>query len=129
MPAGESSEVGGKGGEGKAYGVASEPSKVRGDGGGCEASRVAENPRGNPQGVGRRFKSPQVINTPGVDALPRGDETPGVATKGNRVTGEDGWGWGGDGTPPTTQASKESVADVRNDGMARGPRTAEPPRL
>ena len=52
-----------------------------------------------------------------------------MATEGDGVTGEDGQGQGGDGNPPTTQASEESGADGGNDSMARGPRTAAAPRL
>ena len=71
---------------------------------------------------------PQGINTPIVDALTRGDKTPGVDTEGNGATGEDGWGRGGDGNPPTTRASVYSGADGGKNGMARGPRTEAPPR-
>ena len=71
---------------------------------------------------------PQGINTPGVDALPQGDKTPGVDTEGYGVTGGNGQGRGGDGTPPTTQASADIRADDGNNGMARGPRTATLPR-
>ena len=75
--------VGGGGEICEASGVASKTYGVRGDGGGRKAYGVAENPGGDRQGVGGGVESPQGINTPGVDALPRGDETPGVATKGN----------------------------------------------
>ena len=50
---------------------------------------MTENPRGERQGVGGGADLPQGINTPGVGALPWGDETPGVATKGDGVTGEE----------------------------------------
>ena len=73
---------------------------VRGDNGGREASRVAENPQGSCQGVGRGVKSPQGNNTPGVTELPQEDKNPRVTTEGEGVLGEDGRGWGGDGTPP-----------------------------
>ena len=69
----------GEGGEVReAYGVASEPSRVGGNEGSREAYRVAENPNGDRQGVGGGVELPQGINTPGVGALPQGDETPRV---------------------------------------------------
>ena len=71
------------------------------------------------------FELPQVINNPGVGAFLRGDKTPGVATKGDGVTGEDGRGRGGDGNPPTTHARKGSRDDHSNDSMSLGLRTAE----
>ena len=61
---------------------------------------MAENPRGYHQGVGGGVELPQGIGTPGVEALPWGDETPGVATEGDGVMGEYGRGRGGDGNPP-----------------------------
>ena len=70
--------------------------------GGYKASGVAENPGRGHQGVGGGIESPQGINTPGVRELLQGDKTPGVATEGEGVTGEDGRGRGGDGNPPTT---------------------------
>ena len=72
--------------------VAHESSGVGDEEGGREASRVAENPRGSRQGVGRGVKSPQGINTSRVAELPRGDETPGVTTTGEGEPGEDRWG-------------------------------------
>ena len=39
------------------------------------------------QGVGRGVESLQGVNTPGLDKLSRGDETTGVATEGEVVTG------------------------------------------
>ena len=119
----------GGGGEGhEAYGGASDPSGVRGNGRGCEDYGVAENPGGDSQGVGGGVESSQGIDNPGVDALPRGDKNLQVATKGDGVTGEDGRGQGRDGTPPTTQAIRESGANGGNDGMARGLRMVVPPR-
>ena len=44
-----------------------ESSVVRKGEGGHEASGVAKNPRGDRQGVGGGFKSPQVIDTTGVE--------------------------------------------------------------
>ena len=108
--------------------MASKPSGVRGDGGGRDAYGVAENLEGGRYGVGGGVESLQGIDTPGVDTLPRGDKTPGVATKGDGVTEEDRWGRGGDGNHPTTQVSEESRADCGNDGMARRLRTAVTPR-
>ena len=107
-PDGESYEVGGGGEVRETYRVASKPSGVRGDGGGSEAYGVAEKSRRDHQGVGGGVESPQGIDTPAVDALPWGDETPGVATEDEGVTGEDGQGRGVGGTPPTTRASKDS---------------------
>ena len=70
----------------------SEPSGVGQDGGGREAYGVVENSGGGHQGVGGVVELPQVIDTPGVEALPWGDKTPGVGTEGDVVTREDGWG-------------------------------------
>ena len=44
----------------------------------------------------------QGIDTPGVEALPQGEETPKVDTEGDIVMGEDGQGRGGERNPPTT---------------------------
>ena len=63
-------------------------------------------PGGNRQGMVWGFELPQVINNPGVGAFLRGDKTPGVATKGDGVTGEDGRGRGGDGNPPHDPCEK-----------------------
>ena len=121
--------MGGRGEGREAYGVASDPSGVGGDRGGREAYGVAEKPRGDCQGVGGGVELLQGIDTPGVDVFYWGDKTPGVDTEGNRETGEDGQGRGGDGNSPTTRASADSVADGGNNGMAFGPRTVPPPRL
>ena len=43
--------------------------------GGPKASRVAENPRGDHQGVGGRVELPRGIDTPGIEELPQGDKT------------------------------------------------------
>ena len=61
---------------------------VGGREGGREASGEAENPRGASQGGGGGFKSPQGIETPGVEEFPQGDETSRVTPKGDRVPGE-----------------------------------------
>ena len=53
-------------------------------------------------------KSPRSINTPGVEELPRGDETAGVTPEGDGVPGEDGWGLGGDGNSLNTQETEAS---------------------
>ena len=73
-------------------------------------------------------KSPQGIDTPRVDELPWGEETPGVATEGEGVLGEDGRGRGGDVKPPTTQATKEIGAISSNEDMTHGLRTSVLPR-
>ena len=67
----------------------SDPSGVGGDGGSCKAYRVTENSGGGRQGVGEGDEYPQGIDTPGVEALPPGNETPIVDTEGNGVMGED----------------------------------------
>ena len=54
-----------------------------------KTSGVAEKPRGGCQGVGGGVESPQGIDTPGVEDLPREDKTSGVPTKGEGVPGED----------------------------------------
>ena len=105
-PAGESYGVGGRGEVREAYGVTTEPSRVRGNGRGREACRVAENPRGDRQGLGGGVKSPQGIDTPGVETLPRRDKNPGVDTEGDGLTEEDGRGRGGDGTPPPPERAR-----------------------
>ena len=78
----ESSGLGGKEGGCKAYGVAGESSGVGGKEGGRNAYGVAEIPREDRQVVREGVESLQGINTPGVDELPRGEETTGVSTKG-----------------------------------------------
>ena len=82
--------------------MAGDSSGVEGEEGGRVAYRVAENPGGDRQGVREGVDSPQGINTPGVEEFPRGDETPGVATEGEGVPGEDRRGQGGNVKPPTT---------------------------
>ena len=71
----------------------------------------------------------QVINNPRVYTLPQGDETPGVDTESDKVTGEEGRGRGGGGNSLTTQESEDSEYDGGNDGMVREPRMAVLPRL
>ena len=78
--------------------------------GGREAYRVVKNPGGNRQGVRRGVQLPQGIDTPAVDELPREEETPVVATKGEGVPGGYGWGRVGEVKPPTTRATQESRA-------------------
>ena len=127
-PAGESYGVGGGRKGREAYRVATKPSRVRVNGGGREAYGVAENPGGDRQGVGGGVESPQVIDYPGVDALPQGDETPGVATAGEGAPGEGRRGRGGDGTPPTTRATEARGAGGGEVERMGGPRTAALPR-
>ena len=55
------------------------------------------------QKVGRGIKLPGGPETPGVEGLPRGDETSRVTPDGDGVPGEDGRGQGGDGNPSTTR--------------------------
>ena len=112
-PAGESSGVGGEEGGREPYGVAGESSGVGGEEGGRKAYRVAENLGGERQGVQGGVKLPQGIDTPGVTELPRGDETPRVATEGEGVPGEDGRGQGGDGTPPCHQSNQGEQSQRR----------------
>ena len=81
---------------------------------------MAENPRGEHQGVGGGFESSQGIDTPGVEEVPWRDETSGVTTKGEGVTGEDGWGRGGDRTPRTTQETEACKASSIEEGNTRG---------
>ena len=103
-----------------------DPSGVGNREGGHEASGVAENPGGDRQGVGWVVESPQGINTPGVEELPREDETFGVPTKGEVVPGEGGGGRGGDGNLPTTRATEASGASGVNKGMMHGLGTTVP---
>ena len=90
--AGNSSEVGGEEGGRAAYIVAGEPSGVGDEEGGRKSYGVTENLGGDSQGVQGGFELPQGIDTPGLDKFPWGDKTPGVASKGEGVTGEDGRG-------------------------------------
>ena len=60
--------------------MAGNSSGVRFKEGGRKAYGVAENPKGDRQGVRGGVESPQGINIPGEDELPRGRKTPGVAT-------------------------------------------------
>ena len=76
--------------QGKGRGFpAGESLGVGGRKGGREASGVAENPRGDCQGVGGEVKLPRGINTPEVDELPRGGKTSRLIPKGYRIPGED----------------------------------------
>ena len=52
-----------------------------------------------------------------------------MATEGNKVTGEDRQGRGGDGNPPITQASKDIRADNGSDSRVRGLRKVAQPCL
>ena len=70
---------------------------------------------------------PQGIDTPGKAEFPRGDETPGVATEGEGVPGEDGRGQGGDGTPPNTQEIKKTVISGGDEERTGGPGEAALP--
>ena len=96
--------------------------------GGRKASGVAENPRGNRQIVGGGVELPQVIDIPVVAELPRGDENPGVTTKGEGVPGEDVRGQGGDANPPTTRATEARGAGGGDEERMGGPRTSAPLR-
>ena len=69
---------------------------------------MAKNPGGDHQGVGGGVNSKRVINTPRVEELPQEDKNSGVKLKGNRVTGEDRQGRGGDGKTPTTRETNAS---------------------
>ena len=116
-PSGESYIVGVVEEGHEACGVATEPSGVRGDRGGREAYGVADHLGGYHQGVRGGIESPQGINNPGVDVLPRGDETSGLDTAGEGVLGEGGRGWGAMETPPPPKRPRrEALAAV----MARG---------
>ena len=71
--------------------------------GGRKAYGVAETPRADRQGAKGGVNLSQGINTPVMAELPRGKETPGVATKGKGVLGEDVRGQRGDRKPTATQ--------------------------
>ena len=86
-----------------------------------EASGVAENSGGGGQIVGGGVKLPQVIDTPVVEELPRGNETYGMSTKGGGVPGEDRRVQGGDRNPPTTQETKAFGSSGSDKGMTSGP--------
>ena len=90
-PAGEPYVVGGEGEGRKVYRVAGKTSGVEGDG----ATECRKTPgEGGRQGVVGGLESPQGVNSPGMEALPQGDEVPGVDTKVNGVKGggKDGGG-------------------------------------
>ena len=96
--------------------------------GGGEASRVAENPGGGSQGVGGGVESPQGIDTPGVEELPRGGETSGVTPKRDKVPGGGGSDGGREGTnPPTTQETNACGDRGGDKGLTGGPELAAPP--
>ena len=79
--------MGGEEGGPEAYEVVGKSSGVGGKEGGGDAYRVAENLGGDRQGVQGGVESSQGIDDHGVDELPQGDETPGVATEGEGVPG------------------------------------------
>ena len=64
------------------------------------------------------------IDTPGVEELPRGDETSGGTPEGDGVPGEDGQGRGGGGPPPTNQETEANRDSGGNEEMTSGPGTA-----
>ena len=78
--------------------------------GGARPTEWRKTPGGGRQGVRGGVESPQGIDIPGLDELPLGDETPGVATEGEGVPGEDVRGQEGYGNPPTTQENGASKA-------------------
>ena len=111
--------------------LAGKSSGVGGSEGVYEASGVAENPRGDCQGVRGGVKYPMGIGPHVVEELPWGDETSGVTPEGDRVPGEDRQGQGGDGTPPTTRetkASRDSSGDKEMTSGAGPAAPAAPPR-
>ena len=79
------------------------PSGVGETEGGSKASIVDLNPGGGRQGVGGGVELPQVIDTPGVEELPQGEETSGVTLEGGVVLGADERGQGVDKNSPDTQ--------------------------
>ena len=103
------------GGGRKAYRVAGKPPRVRGEGGSHKDYGVAENPRGDCQGVGGEVELPQGINAPGVEELPRGDETPGMASEGEGAMEGERQGWKRDGNPPAPEQARraEPTAETR----------------
>ena len=106
---------------------AGESSGVGGREGGHKFSIEAVNPRGDRQGLVGVVESPQGIDTSRMEELLQGGENSGVPSKGEGVPGEDGRGYGGDGNPPTTRATKARVASGGNKGMTHRPRPAPPP--
>ena len=109
--------------------MAGKTSVVGGEGGGREACGVAENPGGGGAGSGRGDRVAAGHRHPQSGIIAPGDETPGVDTESNKVTGEEGRGRGGGGNSLTTQESEDSEYDGGNDGMVREPRMAVLPRL
>ena len=87
---------------------------------------MAENSGGGRQGVEGGVESPLGIDTPGVEELPRGDETSGGTPEGDGVPGEDGWGLGGDGNSLNTQETEASGDSGRDKEITSGPWPAVP---
>ena len=94
---------------------AGDSSRLGGREGGYEASELAENLGGNHQGVGGRVKSPQGIDTPGVEELPRGDETSGVTPRETECQGRMDRGRGGMEPPQPLDKPRcaETAAETR----------------
>ena len=77
--------------------------------------------------MGEGFELPQGIDTPEVEEFPRGDETSGVPIEGEGVSGEDGWGRGGNGNPPTNRETEARVASGGDERVTSGAVPAAPP--
>ena len=69
---------------------------------------MAENSGEDCQEVGGGVELTRGTNTPGVEELPRGEETSGLTLEGDGVTGVERQEWGGERKPPATQDTEES---------------------
>ena len=106
--------------DGRKENLAGESSGVRGREGGRKASRVAENPRSDRQGVGGGVELPRGINTPGVEELPKGGRNLPSESQGRRSAGRR---WKGAGRERRT-TTRETKAHRDSDGdeeMTSGP--------
>ena len=93
---------------------------------GPKAFGIAENPRGDCQGVGGKVESPRGTNTPGVEELPQGDETSRVTPKGNIVPEAEGQGQVGDINSPANRDTEGSGNNSCGEEMAGGQEPAAP---
>ena len=78
---------------------------------------------GDRQGVGGVINLPGGIKTPGVEGLPRGDETSGATPKGDGVLGGDRRERGGEENYPSTQDTKgaQTAPGIIMDAGRHGP--------
>ena len=76
--------------------------------------------------MGGGFESTRGIDTPKVEELPCGDKSSKLTPEGDSMTGEYGWGQGGDGNPPTTRETEASGYSSIDEDMTSGLGPAPP---